>query len=245
MRFVKAGCILLLTALSLASASGAPKQAPAAAQGCLSGPCSIFLPVVSYDITASLLSPFQEQQITTVAPTLSWRPRALGVHKIQLTADPSFNSATLALDTTKTVRSPVPDQIDTLLTFNLEPLTNYYWRIGVPTPSGYIYPVVQSFFTPAAEALSLPPPPALITPPNNVRLSATTIKFTWQPIPGALYYRVRVYYPNGDRFFSDEVAGTSVEIGGLTKGTTFHWRVRAENGSGWGDYSPDYFFTIK
>jgi hypothetical protein len=247
MRILKTSLVLLLALMSLASVAGAPRSTPAATVDCTTTPCSTYVPLASYNYTPDLLSPGDAQQLTTLAPTLSWLPRTLGVHQIQLSADPSFNPATMEVDSTKTIRASTPVPIETLLTSNLNPLTTYYWRIGVPTAFGYIYPVTYSFMTPSEAGLALPPPVKLLAPRNNTRTGSKTLTLSWQPTAGATYYRVRVYLPNGDRFFSDEVPAstTSVTISGLSRGTTYHWRVRALNASGWGEYSQDFFFTIQ
>jgi hypothetical protein len=242
MRLPKLGLVVLLSLLSLTSAIGAPRGAPAPAADCAISSCSTFLPLASFNIEPQLISPIDGQQITTLAPVLAWSPRTLGVYQIQLSADAEFSPPTLDINSTKTVKAPAPERIDTLLTANLAPNTTYYWRLGVPTSNGYIYPVTQSFVTPPAETLSLPPPVTLLTPRNNTRLKARSVTLTWQAVPGAVYYRARVYYPNGDRFFSDEVTGTTVDVTDLPPKTTFHWRVRVLNASGRGDYSQDYFF---
>src|SRR5690606_16347494 len=101
-----------------------------------------------------------------------------------------------------------------------------------------------------AQLAETPPPPqgspALATPANlstNVPLSPT---LSWQPVAGAASYEVQV---SAGADFSEPVfgqsgiSGTSVEVPALGLGTSYHWRIRASNAAGNGDWSQTWQFT--
>src|SRR5690606_1823502 len=94
-----------------------------------------------------------------------------------------------------------------------------------------------------------PPPqgsPALATPANlstNVPLSPT---LSWQPVAGAASYEVQVSAGanfSNPVFGQSGISGTSVEVPGLGSATSYHWRARASNAAGNGDWSQTWQFT--
>lgn len=71
---------------------------------------------------------------------------------------------------------------------------------------------------------------------------------SWQPVPGALYYRIRVYDSN-NLLLSDspsdvDGATTSIGVPSLAPGATYHWKVKALNAYGWGPYLGAHYFTV-
>jgi hypothetical protein len=246
MRVPKVSLIVLLSLLSFASALGAPRPAPAADVTCSTGPCRTYLPAVTYSITPELLSPVNGFFTQTLAPTLSWMPLALGKHVIQVSVDPAFAVADeMAVDTTKTVRAPIPAQIDTLVSSNLKGQTLYYWRVGAPVTGGYIYSSVRSFITPPKNNALLPITTNILAPKNNARIKGSTVALQWQPVAGAITYRIRMYDATGHSVSSDELGGEaySLMVEDVPLGT-YSWKVKAMNAHGWGDYSPEFVFTL-
>src|SRR5690606_2297501 len=67
----------------------------------------------------------------------------------------------------------------------------------------------------------------------------------WQPVEGALSYRVQVTAVGGSGavVFGGDVPGTSAEVGGLSAGAVYEWRVRALNAAGQGPWSEPWGFT--
>jgi len=246
MRLARFSLGLLLIILSLASVSGAPRAAEVPLT-CPNGQCIVYLPLKSHNTQPRLLAPADGATIGTFAPLLTWEPGMPGVHRIQLSQDPQFSPfSQMALDTTKSVRSSTTTPIQTLVTSNLNPNSIYYWRVGIPTPEGYSYPIVHSFVTPSADAVTLPPIVTLKSPGNNTKLRSRNVTLTWQAIPDVISYRVRVYYPNGDRYLSEDVpaSSTSFDVTGLPGKTTFSWRVKAFGSTGWSpEYSQTWVFT--
>src|SRR5690606_34252823 len=94
-----------------------------------------------------------------------------------------------------------------------------------------------------------PPPqgaPALVSPSNSSAGIPLNAELEWQPVGGAASYGVQV---SASADFSDPVfeqagiTGTSVEVSGLASATAYHWRVRASNAAGNGEWSQAWQFT--
>src|SRR5690606_16135403 len=68
---------------------------------------------------------------------------------------------------------------------------------------------------------------------------------SWQPVEGALSYRVQLTAVGGSGavVFDGDVPGTSAEVGGLSAGAVYEWRVRALNAAGQGPWSEPWGFT--
>jgi hypothetical protein len=81
---------------------------------------------------------------------------------------------------------------------------------------------------------------ALSAPPHNATGVSTDVVFTWQEAMFAQEYQFQLdVYPGN---FANPVMDVTVteaklEVEGLLYSTTYRWRVRAGNGSGWGEWS--------
>ncbi len=79
--------------------------------------------------------------------------------------------------------------------------------------------------------------------PENVQaelLTATNVKVTWDPVPGATKYQVRYRLKTSDNSAPWQVAGTLTNektITGLIPSRYYEYRVRAECPYGWTDYT--------
>ncbi len=95
-----------------------------------------------------------------------------------------------------------------------------------------------------------PPPAPVLTGPTYDQLFSLTdgIQLQWQAIEGCTVYAVQV---GADAEFASlvedgETSQPSWTIPGDTLGAgTYWWRVRAQNGSGWGPYTEPSRFTIE
>jgi len=94
----------------------------------------------------------------------------------------------------------------------------------------------------------LPAGVQLLAPANNSSIAAQDVLLSWQPAPGALYYRIRVYDSSNTLVSAapSEVDGTTTLIGiaNLVPGMTYHWKVKALNAYGWGPYLADHYFKV-
>ena len=242
--------LILLSIVSAASAAGAPRSAQLAPAACTTGACTLYLPLLKYDVAPLLLDPAEGAQLATLAPPLTWTPSTIGIHRIQVTTDAGFSpSGSFALSTTKTVRLPLPESLTTALSSNLKYSTTYFWRVGVALPQGgTAYSSVQSFTTPAQGTLQLPGLVPIIAPRNNDNISGARVLLKWGTVPGALIYRIRMSDANGNDFTPGDaqVAGdqTTAWVEDIPKGT-YTWKIKVLNSAGWGPYGNDYKFTLR
>src|SRR5690606_15846020 len=87
--------------------------------------------------------------------------------------------------------------------------------------------------------------PVLVSPSaGSVGVSLPAV-LGWQAVEGATGYRVQVTAAGGSGavVFDGEVPGTSAEVGGLSAGAGYEWRVRAVNAAGDGPWSEPWGFT--
>jgi hypothetical protein len=89
--------------------------------------------------------------------------------------------------------------------------------------------------------------PLLLSPPDRAVLPAGSGALTWAPVPGAALYTVERCE---DSLFASGVsrstvaADTTLPYNGLQPGSTFWWRVRAENPAGVGGWSSAHMFSV-
>ncbi|MBI3766823.1 MAG: T9SS type A sorting domain-containing protein, partial [Ignavibacteriales bacterium] len=91
----------------------------------------------------------------------------------------------------------------------------------------------------------IPSIPQLSNPSPNARCVSTSPTMSWAAVSCATSYRVQVSSTSGftDLVYNNDVGGTSVQLAPLTEGTTYFWRVKANNGSVSGGWSYSYQFT--
>src|SRR5690606_15275754 len=94
-----------------------------------------------------------------------------------------------------------------------------------------------------------PPPqgsPALAAPADLSTGVPSSPTLSWQPVAGAASYEVQVSASadfSAPVFDQSVTTGTSAEVPGLGLGTSYHWRVRAANAAGNGEWSGSWQFT--
>lgn len=248
MRILRLCCVILFTILSVSMVAGAPRTAPAATT-CPPEGCKLFTPVAVYDILPRLVFPVGETTLNTLAPTLLWNPQVLGSYRVQVTDDQTFSEfADYVVDQNKDIKTPVSDSVGTLVTSNLKGATLYYWRVSLTTATGVEYSKVGSFITPLASSGVLPGDVTVLEPKNNSGLRRDSVLLKWNPVPGALLYRIRMTDSTGKSFSpgSAYVDGSEVNfwVYELKKGETYTWRIKAYNAFGWGSYTPEMTFRI-
>lgn len=240
---IAAICVCLASA-TMPSARRATAAAPAQAATCgISGTCKVFLPLIlGPPLVPVLNEPADGAQIISRAPLLSWTPTISSTYQIQVSTDPTF--ATTAVNSVDPWSTPLPAQAVHITGSNLAIATIYYWRVGVLYQGTYHYTSVRTFRTPETSP-KLPASPALVAPANGATLPAREVTLNWQPVAGALYYRVRVFSPDSSIFDSQVVPATTLshQVGGLLPGTTYTWRVRTLDQYGWGSFSAPSSFT--
>lgn len=248
MRIPKVSLVVLISLLSFASALAAPRGVPSAEITCATGPCKIYLPLAIDSTIPQQIAPANGSASPSLAPALSWSPVIAGKYQIQVSTDPQFlPGTTMEVSTTKTIRQPLPAQVNTSITSNLKGSTLFYWRVGVSSGQGYIYSPVYTFTTPEKSSGTLPVAATILGPENNARIRGSKVVLQWEATPGTLVYRIRMYDQNGNSVSrgTDELgsATNTLPLEGVPLGA-YHWKVRSLNAFGWGEYSTESYFTL-
>ncbi len=113
----------------------------------------------------------------------------------------------------------------------LSPGTHYEWRVRSNCHTGYSEWSNIAYFSTLGVSCLAPESTA------TTDITETSATFTWLSVPGAQTYSVQTRVPNGtwSNAPGSPYSDTTVILGGLIPGTTYHWRVRANCGTG--DYS--------
>ena len=137
-----------------------------------------------------------------------------------------------------------PFNSTTAIITGLSPNTTYEWRVraccGYNNYSAWTYPV--TFTTTGGYNCNTP------TWPATVSVTSTTATVNWDIVYGAQSYSVQYRLPNGTWYNApgSPFNSTTAVITGLSPGTTYEWRVRANCGynqySGW--TTPITFTTL-
>jgi hypothetical protein len=240
--------ITLLIVLLLWLRPSMPTGAKPLANTCASQSC-LYLSLIAYHPQIMLLAPAGGAAIGSLAPVLAWRPPVEGGYRIQVSEDSAFApTSSFAISETKGIKAPLPAQVVTLITSNLKPRQTYYWRVEKIGKESTLITASEYFTTSVKDARLLPAGVQLLAPANNASIAAQNVLLAWQAVPGALYYRIRVYDSNNVLLSSasEEVDGATTSIGvpNLAPGMTYHWKVKALNAFGWGPYLADHYFKV-
>ncbi|MBU1240020.1 endonuclease/exonuclease/phosphatase family protein [Myxococcota bacterium] len=86
------------------------------------------------------------------------------------------------------------------------------------------------------------PPPPLTTPTaiTGWAVTTTSVHLTWDPVPGARAYRVRIRSNYTETETLGTVSGNSMDTEGLTPFSTYFFTVRAERGSESSPYTQEF-----
>jgi hypothetical protein len=183
----------------------------------------------------TLLSPADVATGISVTPTLAWNASSgATTYQIQVSKDVGFGTTVFSDSTiTSTSQSVGPLGND----------TTYYWRVRARNTGGWSgYATAWRFTT----ATSIPAVPVLLTPADLSTGIQVTPTLSWNASSGATAYQLQVskVVGFGTTVFSDStITSTSQSVGLLGNDTTYYWRVRAKNGSGWSGYSTAWSFT--
>ena len=195
----------------------------------LSGGTTYTWRVRSKNTSSGLTSDWASSSFTTLVPLPS-APTGL-------TSTPSTDGASLAwagvpgatsyeieVDTRSNMNSPIwtgTSATASVSVTGLQSGTQYYWRVAARNTAGLgAYSSVANFTTTSAP------------PPTPTGLAATSITSTgatlsWNSVAGATSYDYEVV--GTDK--SGNTSNTTVDISGLSGGTTYTWRVRSKNSS--------------
>lgn len=125
---------------------------------------------------------------------------------------------------------------------NLQPNTQYYWRVRASDGSIWgSYSNVRSFTTNALENFNL-------TSPSNGSTNQvyTSLVLNWTDNIGAVNYQVQldttINFTTNPLNYSSNISTYTVSLIPLK---TYYWRVRASNGTIWGQWTNTWSFTTK
>jgi glucose/arabinose dehydrogenase len=106
--------------------------------------------------------------------------------------------------------------------------------------NGEIYRII------IAGAVPLPGTPVLISPDDGATGRPLEFFFAWQAADDAETYRLQIAADQefeAIEFDIQNITATSLQAGEFEYGTMYHWRVRANNETGAGDWSETWNFT--
>jgi len=203
--------------------------------GCDIGPESVELvaPEVPF-----LTAPFDGAVDLQDALYLEWTEslEATAYH-VQVSIQSDFADLTLDDRNILIPITPVTDlQID----------STYVWRVRAFNEVGFSDWSSTWSFTPSSPA-SLPSVPKLLYPPDKTENLETTVEFKWNSVDGARFYHIQASLERD--FFSREAdmivaTDTTQSVSALVFEYIYFWRVRAQNATGFGPWSPTWFIVI-
>ena len=208
----------------------------------------------------TLLVPANNSVDLTVVPLMDWNnvPYAAS-YRLQVSTSSTFT--TVVYDTTGVILSQI-----TIPSGKLTTNTQYYWRVNATNYTGTsAYSSVWNFTT----APNAPNVPVLSTPTNGVIGQPTTLTFKWFKAVETLVENKKTIneqrttdnydYPDAISKYwfeygtdstlatfiarDSSLTDTTKTLTGLSNYTTYYWRVRAKNQTGWSGYSAIWKFT--
>jgi hypothetical protein len=126
----------------------------------------------------------------------------------------------------------------------LREYTTYYWRVRSRNALGMSdWSEVWNFTT----LLPVPSQVALLSPPDGSLVGTEPVAFLWhESQPGVERYWFEFAADSGFTNATVDSTGTDTTtvVIGLQNNMTYWWRVRAQNGTGWGPFSEVWSFSV-
>jgi len=179
------------------------------------------------------VSPANTSTGISLNPTIDWSAvNGITLYQYEYSADPAFSSAT-PTGTGTTSQAGLS---------NLSYGQTYYWRVRTchsADTSDWSTP--WSFTT----LYQLTTPVVLSSPADGTTgIATSTVNMTWQTYATAVFYE---YMYANNASFNNAVSGSAVTTSQVTApllpGTTYYWKVRANNGSGYSPWSTAWTFA--
>ncbi|HBG69420.1 MAG: hypothetical protein A2W93_15410 [Bacteroidetes bacterium GWF2_43_63] len=179
------------------------------------------------------VSPANTATGVSLNPTIDWGfVGGINIYQYEYSADPTFSSA-------------IPTSTGTTSQAGLSNLSygqTYYWRVRtchIADTSDWSNP--WSFTT----LFQLTTPVVLSSPADGTTgIGSSTVNMTWQTYATAVFYE---YMYADNAAFTNAVSGSAVSAAQITAtllpGTTYYWKVRANNGSGYSPWSSAWTFA--
>jgi hypothetical protein len=199
----------------------------------------LYLPLVMKPcVKPILISPENSAQLDTLIPSFTFEIPQVS-HSIlillEISTDPGFGS------TVYTMGGYLSGGSNTWQPFNnLEPGTNYYWRITADCGNSVVcHSDIRSFTTGSLGEIL--PSPILLSPEDGSTTSSTQVTFDWEDVPGAVEY-VILYQVQGSSWLLIYVTDSTITRN-LQAGKTYNWYVQAMNDYAYGANSDLWTFT--
>jgi hypothetical protein len=184
-----------------------------------------------------LTSPLDGATDLPVTPTLSWSTVAgASTYEVQVSVARDFTSV-LIDDATLTIGSK------TVAAGALSNSTSYYWRVMAKSLGGASNWTDPWGFT---TIITTPATPGLVAPSDNAVDQPVSLSLTWNKATGAATYYVQVASDTGfATIISNDstLTDTTKAVSGLSNSTTYYWKVKAKNASGYGSWCGYRKFT--
>ncbi|MBM2841150.1 MAG: Por secretion system C-terminal sorting protein [Bacteroidetes bacterium] len=184
-----------------------------------------------------LLSPPNGGTGVSITPTLAWNPSAGATsYRLQVATDSLFANLVVdnsAITTTSSVVGP------------LNYLTRYFWHVRAQNSGGNsTYSTRWSFTT---VALQLPSQVVLVAPPHGASINTDSVLAIWeqsQPQVTRYWFEMSLDSPFTFTSIDSTRIDTSKIVRQLLNNTTYWWRARANNPTGWGSFSVARRFRV-
>ncbi len=195
---------------------------------------SLILSGVKSLVPPIAINPADEATDIPTMPEFRWEAQATAEnYHLQISETPDFSTIVEDIQ-----------NIDGNMKFvsGLKNLHVYYWRVRAENSHG------EGPWSEVYEFTTTGNPPTLSYPNNGMIDADFDIQFKWQNLYGDVNYRLQIT-ETGD--FSDLVENipaidTNVRnVGGFVNLEQYHWRVRAENENGIGQWSSSFSYTTK
>jgi hypothetical protein len=122
----------------------------------------------------------------------------------------------------------------------------YRWRVRASNGTGWGEWSAEAEFNFGDVGGSSPPPaPTGLSPDNGATVTTGSVTLSCNAISGATQYQFEIHYWNGSSwqyYYTYSSATNSQKYWPSVHGTSYLWRVRAQNGNGWGPWSADADF---
>ncbi len=200
----------------------------------------MFRTMIAQPEPVTLLSPADKDTIETDSVQLVWA-----------TATPEVDQYQVQVAMVDDFSATVLDTVISDTTYQLMSLSDgetYFWRIRAHNISGWGDWSATWQFT-VEIPLPLPAAVTLVAPANGATVTTDSVQLVWQSSqPEILHYLLEVSLsPDFDTLVVNDssLTDTTFWFTGLSDSTTYYWRVKAHNASGWGEYSEVWEFTTQ
>jgi photosystem II stability/assembly factor-like uncharacterized protein len=198
-----------------------------------------FTTIVSLPNAPGLLLPVNGASNVSITPGFSWDSTSPALfYRLQVSTDSLFASS--EVDVTGITMANY-----NLISPHLVNNTRYFWRVQTTNQAGQSPWSVRFTFT---TAITIPPPPILVSPPDNSANVSLTPVLLWRDDISVKTYQLQL---SADSTFASVLIDTTgfstahvlVRNGLLTSITRYHWRVRTTNSLGTGPWSGIWNFN--